>query len=290
MSAMVSNRGYVSDEEEEGLYETIGSLRDAETTLTVKEPSRKEKKKKGSECVTEKTLDEGRGVFTGKLAKGDEFYKFEKQYRKHVKGRDDAPKNSALKSAYALEAEIDEQNLAKILFDDPNVKFMGWVAGYCGSIEIKKFMIGRAKGGDMPLRFSDMLLGGGGKKVEWGEGEKRIDHTGHFLLTDVFVAARDDAFDKIKNLTHNRRAWCSEKMTMQEMIEEPKLNRIFAKLTACIWRELMMQKPTRYVSERQSQRLTMDERTVKLELLRYFKNDNRSCGKRGRDSALNDIL
>jgi len=267
--------GYVSDEEGE-LYETIGEQSACSTTVDL-----------GSPAVA--------GGFTGELQKHETFYKYESKYRDHVKGRDDAPKNSVLKSAYALDVEIDEQNLAEILYDDPNIKFMGWVAGYCGSIEIKKFMIGRARGGEVPLRYSDMLLGGGEKKFEWGVGEKRIDHQGHFLLTPVFVAARDDAHDKIKNLSHNRQPWCPEDMTMQEMIKEPSLNRLFAKLTAIVWRELMMQKPTRYVSERQSKRLTMDERTVKLELMRYFKNPPKKekasrCGKRGRDSVLLDVL
>lgn len=271
-------RGYV-DEEDDGLFESIDAGRSNTTSKRRIGDSTKNRGKTPPKAETDVSkqkvshdlcqFDNG-GKFIAQLDSSTDFFEAERKYRKDVQGRDEAPYGSDLKKAFALNVEQDQKDIATRIYEDPNIKFMGWVAGYCGVIEIKKFMIGRTSG-DAPLLFSDELLGAQQTNVEWGHGEKRLDFKGNYILTPVFVSARDEAFDKIMGMSLNRVPYVNPKMTMASMIKECDLNRLFAKLTASIWRQLTMQKPTRYVSERQSQRLVTDERSVKHELIRYFK-------------------
>ena len=280
-------KGYEPEIDE--LVEPIGddssSQRPATRKHSTQQPSKRMKineRLQGSGQSLLRLNDGGEDDQRGDHAPGSSFFKAEEEYREHVRQRNHA-KDQVFREAMNLEIMRDEDSIKQKLFADPNIRFMQWVAGFCGIGQISKLMVGVKDTTDSKL-FRDDVLGGQSRHlhyrdtadVEWNHGEKRISANGLYCLTPIFIAARDTAFSKIKSLRLDGRPLLPNDFSMNQMVLEDELNQLFARLTACIYRTLTLKNPTRYVSKDQSKRLVYDQRTVKHDLMHFFKHKYRS--------------
>jgi len=169
----------------------------------------------------------------------------------------------------------DEDAFQEMLYEDANIKFIQWVAGYGGMQSIEKLMV-KSIDGAKPYR--DNLTRS--NAVQWCRGERRISVNGQYILSPMFISARDEAYRNISNMRFNGRNQYPNRSapSMHDMIATDELNELFARLTACIHQSLRRGYPRQSLTGVQAARLIKEKRRVHYDLVHYFKNsDQHAC-------------
>jgi hypothetical protein len=176
------------------------------------------------------------------------------------------------------------------LHRDPNIRFVTWVAGHAAINDIRKLMLGVYSSGALTFLTQEYV---DKVDVRWGRGVHRISDAGAIQMTPQFVSARDAAFrsitsmgDRLLPARYREPLNPRSDTRMSDMIEEPHLNELFARLTAVLYQQMDQGNPRRYVTGAMRSTTAHDERSVYHEFKRYFKKRK----KRNRQDPLSSAF
>ena len=165
-------------------------------------------------------------------------------------------KEAVVEAAKAVDEELDDR-----VYKDANYRWLQWVSGHLGIDNPKKLLVG-FRDSMSALRFHSEERDG----VPWAVGEHNLCHNGTIQLSPTLVSARDAAHRKIMDTGFAN-------PSMDHMVRERGINEIFARLTACLYRQIRQHNPVRYTSKLQQNAAVTDIRNVRYDLLRYLRSN-----------------